>query len=59
MKNKKLKIRFINRQEIRMGSPYRCCGIRLYGAWIPDIPIDENYQDIKAWSDDGKYLALV
>lgn len=53
-----LRVKFNNKQEIRMGSPYNMCEITFSGEWIPVLPKD-NWQDIKAASANGRYIALV
>lgn len=55
---KGLKVKFLNVREIRMGSPYNLCEIKFEGEWIPPLPT-EDWQDLKAQSPDGRYLALV
>ena len=53
-----LQIDFINPREIRMGSPYNLCEIRLSGG--TNIELENNaWQDLALWSDDNKYLILV
>jgi hypothetical protein len=56
--SKDLRIKFVNVREIRMGSPYNLCEIRFSGEWIPPLPT-EDWQDLKAISPDGRYVALV
>ncbi len=53
-----LQVAFFNRREIRMGSPYNVCGIRLYGSWVPELP-EADWQDIRAYRPDRKVVALV
>ena len=53
-----LRIKFLNVREIRMGSPYNLCEIRFEGDWIPPLPT-EDWQDKKALSPDGRYVALI
>ncbi len=58
MKKEPFKIEFIEPQEIRMGSSYNHCGIKLIG----DTKINlENgwWQDTYAWNDNYTKLALV
>jgi len=55
---KKLRIQFKDRQEIRQGSSWNVCEIRMTGEWVPAIPL-EDWQDIKAVSLDQRYVALV
>jgi hypothetical protein len=54
----KLRVRFSNIGEIRMGSPYNVCDVSFYGDWIPSLPTTD-WQDIKATSPDKKKIALV
>lgn len=49
---------FLDCGEIRMGSPYNECRIRLTLGWQPPIPTS-GFQDLCAASPDGRYLALV
>ena len=53
-----LEFRFLNREEVRMGSPYNTCRVRLSGDWVPDLPADD-WQDLAAWREDHGALALV
>lgn len=53
-----LQIDFINQREIRMGSPYNLCEIRLSGKI--NIKLENNaWQDLALWTNDNKYLILV
>ncbi|MBD1397810.1 hypothetical protein H9Q13_11600 [Pontibacter sp. JH31] len=53
-----LQIDFINPREIRMGSPYLLCEIKLSGR--TNINLENNaWQDLSLWTDDNKYLILV
>jgi hypothetical protein len=55
-----LRVKFVQVNEIRMGSPYNMCRVALLGKWIPDLPNQgHDYQPIMAWSSDGRHLALV
>ena len=45
--------------EIRMGSRFQLCRLRLEGSWIPSVPNDEGWQNISATSPDGRFVALV
>jgi len=57
---RRLRIRFLNASEVRMGSPYNTCRVSLSGEWVPRLPNDgDDYQDLKAWSEDQRHLALV
>jgi hypothetical protein len=58
MKPKSLTVTFRNRTEIRMGSPFNIANLYLKGDWIPDLP-NEDWQDQKAWSPDGRFVALI
>lgn len=49
---------FLNAMEIRMGSPFQVCDIKLNGSWVPQLP-ERNWQDISAASPNGRFLALV
>jgi hypothetical protein len=53
-----LDIRFEGCAEIRMGSPFRACTLRLQGDWVPDLPADWNWQEIVARSPDGALVGL-
>jgi hypothetical protein len=53
-----IRVRFLGATEIRMGSPFRVCRIRLTGTWLPELPVTD-WQDVAARRDDGKALALV
>lgn len=53
-----LSVEFQNVREIRMGSPYNLCEIKFEGKWTPPLPT-EDWQDLKAYSPDNRYLALV
>ena len=55
---KGLRVKFHNVREIRMGSPYNLCEITFKGEWIPPLST-EDWQDLKAQSPNGRYLALV
>jgi hypothetical protein len=55
---KPLQIDFINPCEIRMGSPYNLCEIRLTGK--TKIKIENNaWQDLALYTKDKRYLILV
>jgi hypothetical protein len=41
-----------------MGSPYMLCDVFFRGEWIPPLP-REDWQNLKAYSPDKRYLALV
>lgn len=58
MMKPKLRVRFRNKREIRMGSPYSICDISFSGEWIPPLP-ETDWQDRKAVSPDGETMALV
>jgi len=45
--------------EIRMGSPFRLCRLRLDGSWIPPVPNDLGWQNLSATSPNGRFVALV
>lgn len=51
-------VEFLDCGEIRMGSPYNVCRIRLNLSWQPPVPTSD-FQDICATTSDGRYLALV
>lgn len=53
-----LKVRFSKKEEIRMGSPYNVCRVRITGDWVPDLP-ETDWQDIRAFRPDGTAVALV
>ncbi|RLC83959.1 MAG: hypothetical protein DRI37_09615 [Chloroflexi bacterium] len=54
-----IEVEFYNCGEVRMGSPFNACKIRLRGRWIPELPQDVTWQDRIAQSPDGQYTALV
>jgi hypothetical protein len=47
-----------NCAEIRMGSPYQVCDLKLKGSWVPKLP-KYDCQNIFSQSSDRRYLALV
>ena len=49
---------FSNCHEIRMGSPYQICSVRLKGGWIPELE-ERAWQPLHSRSLDGQYLCLV
>jgi hypothetical protein len=53
-----LAVEFIDCGEVRMGSPYDCCNIKLEGSWIPKLPT-RDWQNVSASSPDGRFLGLV
>lgn len=54
----KFKVKFIEKMEIRMGSPFNHCSIKTEGFLLPNIG-SSGFQDIFSWSINYKYLALV
>lgn len=52
------RVEFDDAMEIRMGSPYNVCRIRVSGDWIPALP-ETDWQDISAWRADRGAVALV
>lgn len=56
--NKKFKVYFTEKNEIRMGSPFNHCKIVTEGFLISEIG-SSGFQDILSWSPEMKYLALV
>jgi len=44
--------------EIRMGSPFKACNLRLVGEWAPELPY-ETWQDVWATSKDKRILGLI
>ncbi len=55
-----IRVRFIDKMEVRMGSPYAICRVSLSGTWIPELPNNgEGFQDVKAWSQDKTTLGLI
>lgn len=52
------KVEFFDRSEIRMGSPFNICQLRLQLAWSPQLP-DGGWQDLWAESPDGRFVALI
>lgn len=55
---KDFKVNFIDKIEIRMGSPYNHCKVKFKGFKLPEME-EGGYQDLLSWSGDFKYLALV
>ena len=53
-----IRVAFQDVKEIRMGSPYNVCRIRLSGPWVPNLP-NTDWQDLSAQRDDGEAVALV
>ncbi|HYF29504.1 MAG TPA: hypothetical protein VD993_00145 [Chitinophagaceae bacterium] len=53
-----VRVKIINPQEIRMGSPFNLCGIELEGLDEIELP-KGNWQDKYAWSGDSIKLVLV
>lgn len=45
--------------EIRMGSPFRLCRLRLDGPWIPPVLNDDGWQNLSAASPNGRFVGLV
>jgi hypothetical protein len=57
---KRIRVRFLERNEVRMGSPYATCRVCLSGGRVPDLPNrGRDFQSLKAWSSDDRFLALV
>ena len=48
-KDAMLRVRFERCREIRMGSPYQACRLRLEGEWTPSLP-DEGWIRVSAFS---------
>ncbi|QDT66388.1 hypothetical protein V22_36550 [Calycomorphotria hydatis] len=53
-----MKVEFINCQEVRMGSPYKICDLKLEGKWVPVLP-DEDWQDVICISPCSRFVGLV
>ncbi len=53
-----MKIRLRSEGEIRMGSPYQLCRMKVEASWDPDLPFDELDRR-KAESPNGRFVALV
>lgn len=51
-------INFIDKMEIRMGSPFNHCKVEVKGLTLPELSV-ETFQDIYNWADDYEYLGLV
>ncbi len=49
---------FADKMEIRMGSPFNICKILFKDFVVPNFE-PSGFQDIYAWNQDFKYLALV
>jgi hypothetical protein len=47
-----MRVYFEDVEEIRMGSPYNICDVRITGAWVPDIDLTE-FQDLVCYSMNG------
>ena len=56
-KDAKLRVRFEGCEEIRMGSPYHACTLRLDGEWTPALPAD-GWIRISAFSPDRRFTGL-
>jgi hypothetical protein len=54
-----LRAYFDDCEEVRMGSRFQACRLRLEGSWIPPVPNDEDWQNLSATSPDGRFVALV
>lgn len=54
-----LDVEFYNCIEIRMGSAFRGCDLKLAGTWVPELPRDIAWQDVTAQSPDGRFVGLV
>jgi hypothetical protein len=52
-----MKVGFYDCMEIRMGSAFQICRLRIRGPWIPRL--QEDWQDRVAHSPDGRFTALV
>ncbi len=53
-----LKIEFYNIGEVRMGSPYNICHLRISADWLLNLP-DNDWQDLTAYRNDKEAVALV
>ncbi len=53
-----LKVEFYDCSEIRMGSPYQICSLRVGGGWLAKLG-DRPWQNKVAHSADGRIVALV
>jgi hypothetical protein len=56
-KDAKLRVRFEGCEEIRMGSPYHACKLRLDGEWAPVLPTD-GWIRVSAFSPDRRFTGL-
>jgi hypothetical protein len=56
-KDAKLRVRFEGCEEIRIGSPYHACTLRLDGEWTPALPAD-GWIRISAFSPDRRFTGL-
>lgn len=52
------RVRFHTCSEVRMGSPFMTCSVRLQLGWVPGLPASD-FQDVCAESPDGRHIALV
>jgi hypothetical protein len=52
------RVRFIDRSEIRMGSPFNLATPVITGDYIPDLS-EYDFQDVAAISPDGNHLFVV
>ena len=50
-------VEFVDKGEIRMGSPFNKYDIKLSGEWVPDLK-EYDWQNRYAKSPDGLYLVL-
>lgn len=53
-----IKVEFIDKMEIRMGSPFNHCKIKMQGFSLPELG-EGGFQDLLSWGNDNKYLVLV
>jgi hypothetical protein len=51
-------VKFRNIREIRMGSPFNLCEIKIIANWVPGLPA-VDWQNLSASREDERALALV
>ena len=52
-----IKVVFSDFHEIRTGSPFQSCNVRLEGSWVPELGA-RSWQPLSAYSSDQNCLAL-
>ncbi|QDH80431.1 hypothetical protein FKX85_15830 [Echinicola soli] len=49
---------FVDKMEIRMGSPFNHCKLKFEGFTLPELS-EGGFQDIYSWDHNHKFLALI